>query len=97
MDMDNYIDYQILQIFAANSDWPGNNIAYWRVTNPQAGAEGALDGRWRWLVQDTDGAFFYTDYDAIRQAGVLDKGGFLFGWLLQNPSQAQFLTRLADR
>ena len=97
MDMDNYIDYQILQLFAANSDWPGNNIAYWRVTNPQAGAEGALDGRWRWLVQDTDSAFFYTDYDAIRQAQVLDKGGFLFGWLLQNPGfQAQFLTRLAD-
>ena len=97
MDMDNYIDYQILQIFAANSDWPGNNIAYWRVTNPQAGAEGALDGRWRWLVQDTDSTFFYEDYDAITKAQRLDKGGFFFSWLLQNPDfQAQFITRLAD-
>ena len=31
MDVNNYADYQISQIFARNTDWPGNNIAYWRL------------------------------------------------------------------
>lgn len=46
MDVENYTDYQIIEIFAANHDWGTNNIAWWK---PQA--EG---GKWRWILYDTD-------------------------------------------
>ena len=30
MDVDNFIEYQVSEIYSANFDWPYNNIAYWR-------------------------------------------------------------------
>ena len=45
MDVQNFIDYQSAQIYFDNTDWPGNNIKYWR---PQTS-----EGKWRWIVYDT--------------------------------------------
>ncbi|GJM34737.1 MAG: hypothetical protein DHS20C18_37380 [Saprospiraceae bacterium] len=49
MDMSNFMDYQIAQIYFDNTDWPGNNIKYWRPQTP--------DGKWRWILYDTDFGF----------------------------------------
>jgi len=48
IDIDEFINYQILEIYADNIDWPHNNIRYWRAHD---------DGRWRWMVYDLDAAF----------------------------------------
>ena len=48
IDIDEYIDYEILEIYADNLDWPHNNIRYWRAHD---------DGRWRWMMHDLDAAF----------------------------------------
>ncbi|HCZ24804.1 MAG TPA: hypothetical protein DHV05_08200, partial [Acholeplasmataceae bacterium] len=58
MDMDNFIDYMAVQIYVGNTDWPQNNILYWRknVTfNPNAPY--GHDGRWRWMINDLDASF----------------------------------------
>jgi hypothetical protein len=47
IDVDNYILYQLSQIYFNNTDWPGNNIKFWRTTN----------GKWRWILFDTDFGF----------------------------------------
>ena len=49
MDLDNFRDYQIVQIYAGNTDWPGGNIKFWRPLRP--------GGRWRWLLFDLDFGF----------------------------------------
>lgn len=61
IDPDNFIDYQIANIYAANSDWPGNNIDFWRKqTNTyQPNSPYGHDGRWRWLAFDMDFGFGY--------------------------------------
>ena len=46
MNIDQYIDYVLAQIYMANGDWPANNIRYWR---PQS-----ADGKWRWIMYDMD-------------------------------------------
>ena len=46
MDINSFIDYFAFQIFIANWDWPGNNIRYWKTTDPAS--------RWRWILHDTD-------------------------------------------
>lgn len=46
IDIHNYIQYLIAQIYFDNSDWPGNNIKWWRRSEPL--------GKWRWLLFDTD-------------------------------------------
>jgi hypothetical protein len=48
MDVDNFMIYQIVQIFIDNQDG-GGNIKFWR---PQT-----EDGRWRWILYDTDWGF----------------------------------------
>jgi hypothetical protein len=54
IDLDNYIQYQLTQIYIDNKDWPGNNIKYWNTNDP-----GSL---WRWIIYDTD--FGFSIYDA---------------------------------
>lgn len=46
MDVDQYMDYLITEIFLANGDWPANNIKYWRAQ--------ADTGKWRWILYDAD-------------------------------------------
>ena len=48
IDIDEYINYQILEIYSDNIDWPHNNIRWWRAHD---------DGQWRWMVYDLDAAF----------------------------------------
>ncbi len=59
VDVDNFMDYQIAQIFAGNRDWPGNNIDYWRhrTGEYEPDAPYGHDGRWRWLMYDTEFGF----------------------------------------
>jgi len=58
MDVDNFTDYQIAQIYFRNTDWPGNNLQYWRSFNDyDPNAPHGLDGRWRWMLFDTDFGF----------------------------------------
>jgi hypothetical protein len=70
MDMDNYIDYLALQIYARNTDWPGNNLAYWRHLDGQPSPEAShpADGRWRWLAFDLDFGFA-LDFDYVLNSG----------------------------
>lgn len=61
MDIDNFINYQISQIYINNTDWPGGNIDYWRKRTSEFMPDAPLghDGRWRWLLFDTDYGFGY--------------------------------------
>lgn len=56
MDVENFIDYEIAEIYINNWDWPGNNIKYWRykANGYQPSAPYRKDGRWRWMMYDTD-------------------------------------------
>lgn len=55
MDVDNFIDFQIAQIYFDNRD-AGGNIKFWRPQTP--------DGRWRWILYDTDWGFGLHDTKA---------------------------------
>ncbi len=58
MDTESFIDFQLTHIFAKNTDWPGNNALYWRYHRDEyAPEEGYHDGRWRWIILDTDFGF----------------------------------------
>ncbi len=46
IDIDEYINYLVTEIYFANTDWPGNNTKFWRPKK-----EG---GKFRWILWDTD-------------------------------------------
>lgn len=58
IDISNFIDYQIFEIFTANLDWPANNMRCWQ--------EG--DGLWRWIFFDGDIGLIKKEYDAFANA-----------------------------
>lgn len=58
LDPINYTDYYLTNIFVANYDWPANNNEYWRKKTPfTPNAPYGQDGRWRWVLKDTDFGF----------------------------------------
>ncbi len=58
IDISNFIDYEIFQIFSANCDWPANNVRQWQ----------ADDLKWRWLFFDADGCLFKLDWNPVENA-----------------------------
>lgn len=40
IDIDNFIDYQIAEIYCANIDWPSNNNKFWRSREKVGGGVG---------------------------------------------------------
>jgi hypothetical protein len=49
LDINSFINYQIAQIYYSNTDWPGNNVRFWR--------ERSNGGKFRFIVFDTDFGF----------------------------------------
>lgn len=57
MDIDNFMNYQIAEIYCDNQD-SGGNIKYWKPHG--------RNGRWRWILFDTDFGFGLHNPDAYR-------------------------------
>lgn len=59
IDIQSYIDYYCFQIYVANCDSVSNNYALWRsreiLDRPYC------DGKWRWILYDTDDSAGMTD------------------------------------
>lgn len=52
IDIQEYINYLVAQIYYANTDWPGNNMKFWR--------DASVNGKFRWILWDTDFGFYYA-------------------------------------
>ncbi len=101
IDIDEYIDYQVAQIYSANGDWPGSNVKLWR--------ERAAGSKWRWMIYDLDFTFggnaegqYYTN--TLAQATATNGPNWpnppwstlMFRKLLDNPDfKNEFIQRFA--
>lgn len=58
IDIENYLDYFAFNIYINNNDWPQNNYRCYRYV-PAEGEkfDSVYDGRWRYLLHDTDFSF----------------------------------------
>lgn len=84
MDVENFALYQLTNIYFANVDWPGNNIKFWRPRT--------FDGKFRWIVFDTDVGFnLLGSYDFNSLEMALDPNNQ--DSALQNPPWSTFLLR----
>lgn len=98
IDIDNYINYQIAEMFFANFDWPENNMKLWK---PQT-----ENGKWRWIFYDLDAGLNNVDYNMFLHCTNTNesitwpnspRSTFLFRNLLKNSDFVnQFVTRYAE-
>jgi hypothetical protein len=99
IDIENFIDYQITQIYTGNTDWPASNIKYWRsrTTTDDFNVFAPNDGRWRWLLYDLDHGFQFLDVNGIEHATNQKYPTTILRALINNPNfTTQFLNRFAD-
>lgn len=57
LDIDNFIKYFLIEMYAVNEDWPGNNIKAWR--------ENGEHGKWRYILYDLDFGFGIWDDNKV--------------------------------
>jgi len=102
IDVDEFINYTLAEIFYDNTDWPDNNVRQWQPTLP--------DGKWRWILYDTDIGFgyrnrsSYSHYSLDDAIGIPDSGQIKPEWstfllrnlLLSEEFKYEFINRLAD-
>lgn len=100
IDIQNYITYQVAQIYFNNTDWPGNNIKFWK--SPET--------KWRWILYDVEfsfGLYEPDEYAANALEFATEARGpswpnppwstLLFRRLLTNASfERQFINTFAD-
>ena len=67
MDVSEYLNVMVLNLFYGNIDFPGNNLVFWRPNDDATDTD--LPKRWRVIVKDTDfGLGLYnrsSDYNTI--------------------------------
>ncbi|MBO7477781.1 MAG: CotH kinase family protein [Salinivirgaceae bacterium] len=103
IDIDEYIEYLVSEIYGGNDDWPHNNVKMWKSKKN--------GGRWRWMLYDTDQSYNIWDrdedkvtYDKLAKC-LSEKGKNGDTWsnvllrnLVKNTSfRNEFANRFADR
>lgn len=91
LDIPDLIKYFAAEIYSANQDWPFNNIKIWRPRT--------TDGKWRWLLFDTDYAFGRSSqagWDNDTFAAAIKYNIFFTELLKNNAFRQEFITTLND-
>ena len=92
IDIDNFIDYNVVETFVGNWDWPGNNMRCWQEGN----------GPWRWIFFDGDATLMGSENPFVNAAVFtppqtwinFPEAKLLMGKLLKN---SQFNERFRHR
>jgi len=110
MDVYNFGEYNMSNIYINNRDWPHNNIEYWRKRTPEYTpiAPYGQDGRWRWMMKDTDFGFGWNlgadawKFDMLSHALSPTGNGYEWSTLILRSLMTNsiyrnwFITRFAD-
>lgn len=54
IDIDEYLEYIVTQMYCKNDDWPDNNVKFWKSQDNGS--------KWRWFLYDTDRGYGIWDY-----------------------------------
>ena len=80
IDIDNMLTYYALNSYIGNGDWPNNNYKVYRYRSGsvEMSDEAPYDGRWRFMLYDTDFAFglYGNDFLTIHMQQLFDEDSF---------------------
>jgi len=85
IDIDEFLNYFMAQIYYANTDWPGGNIKAWKRKE---------NGKWRWILYDVD--FGFSLYGANFATNTFTKAAehpLFAGFLKNDKIREKFITK----
>lgn len=93
IDVDNYLNYYVSQLFYNNTDWPGNNVKLWRkdIEGVDNTAPIGHDGKWRYVLYDTD--FGFGLYEGTSSINSLINATTPYGSDWPNPPESTLVFR----
>ncbi|MFO8000087.1 MAG: CotH kinase family protein [Marinilabilia sp.] len=108
VDTESLAQYYAAQIYFYNTDWPQNNMTFWRKRTDDLylDAPRGHDGKWRWMLYDTDfGMNLYGDnehakngIERVLNEDASDLSSRLFRQLLENQTfHDRFINIVADQ
>jgi hypothetical protein len=97
MDVDNFTDYWIATLYM-NKTTADHNQFYWRIRTGEGENSSRMghDGRWRWIAEDFDNAFFNADFDIVSYIPVHVHDGFLRRLWENEQYRVRFGNRFCD-
>ncbi len=75
IDIDEYINYVVIETYSGNTDWMGNNVKFYRNRD---------NGRFRWILFDTDFGFRNVTYDPFSSNGTMSNTNAYVGQIFNN-------------
>ncbi len=95
MEITNYTNYLLSEMYFVNRDWYPNNTKFWRSKTP--------NGKWRWILYDTDYSFGIFDLETVSRnmiEWVLREDKYpsviISGLLQNNYFKTKFINTWAD-
>ena len=96
MDVSEYLNIMIMNLFYANLDFPGNNIVFWRPNEDDT--KSGLPKRWRFIAKDTD--FGLGLYNRSNNHNTIDMlynpSRYSDNWAFTEPATRLIKNMLAD-
>lgn len=86
IDVNEFLNYFLAEIYVVNRDWPGGNIKAWR---PKAG------GKWRWILYDTDFGFslYEQNYNTRSISQLANKSETFYGMMQNDEVRKRFFAK----
>lgn len=100
-DIDNLIRYHAVEMIINNRDWPLNNVKAWRYTGKADAKNPYTDGRYRFLIFDTDATFSLYPSDDIFDILLYNNNpgelwNFFYELMQHEPYRQKFVNILLD-
>lgn len=101
IEITSFIDFLIPNLYFCNSDWPNNNVRFWKYKGKTRMEDSlsARNGKWRWMLYDMDWGMGYnsastSDQNLLPKATQRGSVGVIFSALLKN---AEFRSEFNSR
>lgn len=88
IDIENYINFQIAEIYYAHYDWPCNNYKIWKTND--------ADSKWRFLIYDLDISFMHNETTDFNSLGMSHATFLADGWPFCECSNILFVKLLEN-
>jgi len=100
MDVSEYLNIMVMNLFYGNIDFPGNNIVFWRPNDGDT--KSGLPKRWRFIAKDTDfGLGLYGWNETKNTSNTIDMiynpSNYTQSWAFSEPATRLFRNMMENQ
>ena len=100
MDVSEYLNIMIMNLFYCNIDFPGNNIVFWRPNDDDK--DSGLPKRWRFIAKDTDFGLGLYGWDETKSNSntidmIYNPSKYTQSWAFSEPATLLFRNMMGNQ